>query len=94
MRFNGMGWLLAETAVFFVLTPSEAYDRCQRATARVDPKATRAGQHIMAPAIVPAHQTGSDGSLAQQHRHWIVNVRRCDIAIRIDFLQRLNQLFF
>ena len=81
-------------AIVSVVSCLEAYDGARDAAARADLAAARAGQHIMAAAIVPAHQIGSDGSLTEHHGHRILNVSRRDIAMRIDLPQGLDQSFF
>ena len=71
-------------AVTSVVSCFEAYDGARDAAPRADSAAARAGQHVMAAAIVPAHQIGLDGPLTEHHVHRILNVSRRDIAMRID----------
>jgi len=71
-------------AVTSVVSCFEAYDGARDAAARADSAAARAGQHVMAAAIVPAHQIGLDGPLTEHHVHRILNVSRRDIAMRVD----------
>jgi len=71
-------------AIVSVVSCLEAYDGARDAAARADPAAARAGQHVMAAAIVPAHQIGSDGPLTEHHGHRILDVSRRDIAMRVD----------
>jgi hypothetical protein len=54
-------------AVTSVVSCFEAYDGARGAAARADSAAARAGQHIMAAAIVPTYQIGSDGPLTEQY---------------------------
>ena len=56
-------------AVTSVVSCLEAYDGARDAAPRADSAAARAGQHVMAAAIVPAHQIGLDGSLTEYHDH-------------------------
>jgi hypothetical protein len=81
-------------AIVSVVSCLEAYDGARDAAARADSAAARAGQHIMAAAIVPTHQIGLDGPLTEHHGHWILNVSRRDIAMRVDLPQGLDQSFF
>ena len=67
-----------------VVSCFEAYDGARDAAPRADSAAARSGQHVMAAAIVPAHQIGLDGPLTEHHVHRILNVTRCDIAMRVD----------
>ena len=69
-------------AVTSVVSCFEAYDGARDAAPRADSAAARAGQHVMAAAIVPAHQIGLDGPLTERHDHRILNVKRRDIAMR------------
>lgn len=71
-------------AVPSVVSCFEAYDGARDAAPRADSASARAGQHIMAAAIVPAHQIGLDGPLTEHHGHRILNVSRRDIAMRVD----------
>jgi hypothetical protein len=71
-------------AVTSVVSCLEAYDGARDAAPRDDSAAARAGQHVMAAAIVPAHQIGLDGPLTEHHVHRILNVSRRDIAMRVD----------
>jgi hypothetical protein len=71
-------------AVISVVSCLEAYDGARDAAPRADSAAARAGQHIMAAAIVPAHQIGLDGPLTEHHGHRILNMSRRDIAMRVD----------
>jgi len=71
-------------AIVSVVSCLEAYDGAGDAAARADSTAARAGQHIMAAAIVPAHQIGLDGPLSEHHGHRILDVSRRDIAVRVD----------
>ena len=71
-------------AVTSVVSCFEAYDGARDAAPRADSAAARAGQHVMAAAIVPAHQIGLDGPLTEHHGHRILNVSRRDIAMRVD----------
>jgi hypothetical protein len=54
-------------AVTSVVSCFEAYDGAKDAAPRADSAAARAGQHVMAAAIVPAHQIGLDGPLTEHH---------------------------
>ena len=71
-------------AVVPVVSRLEAYDGARDAAPRADSAAARAGQHVMAAAIVPAHQIGLDGPLTEHHGHRILNVSWRDIAMRVD----------
>jgi hypothetical protein len=68
----------------FVVAFVEPYDDARGAAAPADSASARSRQHVMAAAIVPAHQIGLDGPLTEHHRHRILNVSRRDIAMRID----------
>jgi hypothetical protein len=71
----------------------EAYDGARDAAPRADSAAARAGQHVMAAAIVPAHQIGLDGPLTEHHVHRILDVSRRDIACASTFLKASISLF-
>lgn len=77
-----------------VITLSEPQDRARRAIPRISPAAAGAGQNIMTAAIVPLHQVGLDGLLAQHHDHGIVNQSWRDVSMRVDFLQGFDQPVF
>ena len=68
----------------FVVAFVEPYDGARGAAARADSASARSRQHVMAAAIVPAHQIGLDGPLTEHHRHRILNVSRRDIAMQVD----------
>ena len=74
----------ARRAGVSVVSCLEANDGARDAAPRADSAAARAGQHVMAAAIVPAHQIGLDGSLTEYHCHRILNVSWRDIPMRID----------
>src|SRR3984893_13836582 len=74
----------ARRAIVSVVSCLEAYDGARDAAPRADSAAARAGQHVMAAAIVPAHQIGLDGPLTEHHGHRILDVSRRDIAMRVD----------
>jgi hypothetical protein len=80
-------------AVVSVVSCLEAYDRARDAAPRADSTAARAGQHVMAAAIVPAHQIGLDGPLTEHHGHRILNVSWRDIACASTFLKASISLF-
>src|SRR3984893_11889835 len=71
-------------AVTSVVSCFEAYDGARDAAPRADSAAARAREHVMAAAIVPAHQIGLDGPLTEHHGHRILNVSWPDIAMRAD----------
>jgi hypothetical protein len=52
----------------------EPYDDAGGAAARADAASACSRQHVMAAAIVPAHQIGLDGPLTEHHRHRILDV--------------------
>ena len=78
----------------FVAALFEPKDNAGGAAARADSTSTRSGHHVMAAAVVPAHQIGLDGPLTEHHRHRILNVSRRDIAMRVHLRQGLDQSFF
>src|ERR1700730_11972584 len=71
-------------AVVSVVSCLEAYDGARDVAPCANSAAARAGQHVMAASIVPAHQIGLDGPLTEHHGHRILNVSRRDIAMRVD----------
>jgi len=62
----------------------ESYDDAGGAAARADSASARSGQDVMAAAIVPAHQIGLDGSLAEYSGHRILSVSSRDVAMDIN----------
>ena len=78
----------------FVAALFEPKDNAGGAAARADSTSTRSGHHVMATAVVPAHQIGLDGPLTEHHRHRILNVSRRDVAMRVHLRQGLDQSFF
>ena len=67
-----------------VVAPLESYDDARGAAACADSASARSGQDVMAAAIVPAHQIGLDGSLAEYSGHRILSVSPRDVAMDIN----------
>jgi len=73
---------------------SERYHCARSASPRAYSPAARTCQHVTASGVIPAHQVGLDRVLAEQHCHGIVDVSRCNVAVRVHALQSLNQSLF
>jgi hypothetical protein len=72
----------------------ESQDRAWRPTARADPSPTRTRQHVTVSVIVPAHEIALDGSLAEHHRHRVIDVSGRHVAVRVHVLQSLDESVF
>ena len=65
--------------------------RCVTYNARGDPPSSGEGQDIMAAIGIPTHEIVLDRDLPDDHRGWILNVRRRHVAKCIQLLQSFNE---